>query len=112
MQFDYFAEIPVAVTICDAEGIILYMNQKSIATFQADGGAALIGKNMLDCHPGQAREKLAALLKEQKSNIYTIEKKGKHKWIQQTPWYEGGKFKGLIEFSTEIPAEIPHFIRG
>jgi transcriptional regulator with PAS, ATPase and Fis domain len=111
-QFDYFSEIPVAVTVCDQNGIILYMNKKSALTFQTDGGAALIGKNLFDCHPGQSKEKVAALLKSQKTNSYTIEKNGVHKMIQQTPWFENGEFKGLIEFSFEIPADMPHFLRG
>ncbi len=111
-QFDHFSEINVAVTVCDKEGIILYMNKKSIATFQKDGGAALIGKNLFNCHPGQSKEKLAALIKNQQANSYTIEKNGVHKMIHQTPWFENGEFKGLIEFSFEIPEEIPHFVRG
>jgi transcriptional regulator with PAS, ATPase and Fis domain len=111
-SFDYYAEMPVSVTICDAKGVILYMNQKSIATFKDDGGASLIGTSLKDCHPAPAWEKLVTLLEEQKSNTYTIEKLGKHKLIHQTPWYADGKYMGLVEFSFEIPAEMPNFIRG
>lgn len=111
-HFDYFAEIPVAITVCDKDGIILYMNEKSIATFEKEGGAALIGKNLYDCHPGSSREKLAALLNSHETNTYTIEKEGVHKMIHQTPWLENGEFKGLIEFSFVIPANPSHFIRG
>jgi hypothetical protein len=32
--------------------------------------------------------------------------------IQQTPWYECGEYRGIIEFSFEIPAEVPHFVRS
>jgi transcriptional regulator with PAS, ATPase and Fis domain len=108
----YFDELPMAVTVCDAKGMILYMNHKSIQTFSKDGGASLIGKSLLDCHPEPARQKLLALLESQAANTYTIEKNGVHKMIHQTPWFEDGKYKGLIEFSFEIPSQVPHFIRG
>ena len=111
-NFDFLSEAPMAVTVCDKKGIIVYMNRKSASTFQADGGLDLVGKSLLECHPALAREKLLTMLREQKANTYTIEKKGLHKLIHQTPWFENGKFSGLIEFSFEIPVEIPHFIRG
>ena len=34
------------------------------------------------------------------------------KLIYQTPWWkEDGSFGGLIEYSIEIPFEMPHFVR-
>lgn len=109
---DYYNELPMAVTVCDREGIVLYMNQKSIATFAKDGGADLIGKSLLDCHSESSRKKLLQLIESQSTNTYTVEKNGIRKLIHQTPWFEGGELKGLIEFSFEISAEMPHFIRG
>ena len=38
-----------AVTVCDASGIILEMNDRAAQLFAEDGGRALIGKNVLDC---------------------------------------------------------------
>jgi transcriptional regulator with PAS, ATPase and Fis domain len=108
----YFDELPIAVTICDNNGTVLYMNKKSIQTFSKDGGATLIGKSLLECHPEPARIKLMELLEDQKSNTYTIEKNGIKKMIHQTPWFENGNCMGLIEFSFEIPEKFPHFIRG
>lgn len=108
---NWIDEFPGAVTVCDGNGIILEMNQRAIETFADDGGAKLIGTNALDCHPEPARSKMAQMLKEQKSNVYTIEKKGKKKLIYQSPWYRQGKFVGLVELSLEIPFDMPHFIR-
>ena len=34
------------------------------------------------------------------------------KLIYQAPWYEGEEVSGLVEFSLEIPEEMPHYIRG
>ena len=74
-------EFPGAVTVCDPEGIILEMNQKSAENFKDDGGMELIGKNMFDCHPEPARTKTRELLEKKRLNFYTTEKKGVHKLI-------------------------------
>lgn len=104
--------IDVAVTVCDREGIIVYMNEKAAKTFSADGGKALLGKNLWDCHPEAAREKIRLLMAAGASNSYTIEKNGVKKLIQQTPWRENGELRGLVEFSLVIPLALPHFVRN
>ncbi len=105
-------EFPNSIIVCDPDGIILEMNDAAAKNYAADGGYQLIGSNMLDCHPEPARTKVKALLAEGKRNVYTIEKKGVKKFIYQSPWYRGGVYAGFVEFSIEIPAELPHFIRG
>jgi len=102
----------VAVTVCDREGIIVYMNDQSVRTFAADGGKALLGKNLWDCHPEAAREKIRRIMATGASNSYTIEKNGVKKLIHQTPWRENGELRGLVEFSLVIPLVLPHFFRG
>ena len=104
---DYMKELNVAITVCDKEGKILQMNDKSQKTTHGD----LVGQNVLDCHPEPARTKLVRLMEEHATNAYTIEKNGVKKLIYQTPWYENGEFMGLVEFSLEIPFEMPHYIR-
>ncbi len=108
----YLDEAPFAVTVCDEKGVIVYMNEKSKTTFASYGGGALVGSSLSDCHPEAARNKLLTLLKEQKSNAYTIEKNGKRKMIYQSPWYVAGAFAGLVEISLELPDELPHFRRS
>jgi transcriptional regulator with PAS, ATPase and Fis domain len=110
--FAWIQEFPGAVTVCDSDGIILAMNDKSIRTFQDSGGAALIGSNLFDCHPEPSRTRLKELLSAGRTNVYTIEKKGIKKLIYQSPWYVKGSYCGFVELSLEIPAEIPHFVRG
>lgn len=104
-------EFPAAITVCDEHGIIVAMNERAAQTFAKEGGRALIGKSVLDCHPEPARTKLAQLLQNQQKNVYTIEKNGVKKLIYQSPWYRDGKFAGLVELSLEIPFEMPHFVR-
>lgn len=107
----FFKEAGLAITVCDTEGNILDMNDKSAATFLASGGYELIGKSLMDCHPEPARTKLKDMLDNPRTNAYTIEKSGMKKLIYQTPWYENGVFKGLIELSMVIPMDMPHYVR-
>ena len=39
-----------AVVVCDLQHTILYMNPAAAAQYEAWGGAALLGKSLLDCH--------------------------------------------------------------
>ena len=105
------AELPFAITVCDTEGIILYMNDRSISTFQKYGGAEIIGTSLFLYHQGAASVKLRELLDAAAKNAYTIEKNGVRKMIYQSPWYKEGNFAGLVELSLEIPMEMAHFVR-
>ena len=104
-------EFAGAVTVCDPDGIILEMNEKAVRSFHDQGGKALIGTNMLDCHPEPARTKTRELLDSRRTNVYTIEKRGQKKLIYQAPWYQDGEYRGFIELVLEIPAGMPHFVR-
>jgi transcriptional regulator with PAS, ATPase and Fis domain len=100
-----------AVIVCDENGILLEMNERAAKNLEADGGRALLGTNVLDCHPEPARTKLAEIMAERKTNVYMIEKRGVKKLIVQAPWTRDGRFQGLVELSIEIPFEMPHFVR-
>jgi len=104
-------DFPGAVTVCDEKGTIIEMNIRSARTFAEDGGATLIGKNVLDCHPEPARTKLAEIMAGRRTNVYTIEKNGAKKLIYQAPWFRDGENRGFIELSLEVPFEMPHFAR-
>jgi transcriptional regulator with PAS, ATPase and Fis domain len=104
-------ELPFAITVCDTEAIILYMNDRSISTFEKYGGADIIGTSLFQYHHGPSADKLRELLDTETNNAYTIEKNGIKKLIYQSPWYRDGKFAGLIELSLEIPMEMAHFVR-
>ena len=104
-------EFPAAITVCNSEGVLLSMNEKAVSTFKSDGGAALIGTNLLDCHPEPARTKVEEMLKSGSPNVYTIEKAGVMKLIYQSPWFVEGKYAGFVELSLPIPELTPHFRR-
>jgi PAS domain S-box-containing protein len=103
---------PVAVTVCDTEGTILEMNQRADKSFRNQGGKNLIGSNVLDCHPKEAREKLKGLMERREANVYTVEKKGGgRRLIYQSPWYRDGEYAGFVEMILTIPEAMPHFVR-
>lgn len=104
-------EFSAAVTVTDREGKILEMNAAAVKTFEKDGGARLIGSNVLDCHPEPAKAKLRDIMENRTTNVYTIEKAGIKKLIYQAPWYQDGEYTGVVELSVEIPFEMPHFVR-
>ncbi len=108
---DWLKEINAAVTICDNQGIIVYMNEKSEQVFKNDGGKDLIGKSLFDCHPDPALTKLKKILADGSTNIYTIEKNGKKKIIYQSPWFNENVIEGMVEISYELPNEMQHFVR-
>jgi PAS domain S-box-containing protein len=109
---NWIKEFGGAITVCDADGIIIEMNDRSAKMFAKDGGFELIGKNVLDCHPEPSRSKLEQLMTERRANTYTIEKNGVKKLIHQAPWHINGEYAGFVEISFEIPSEMPHFIRS
>lgn len=111
MSLNYFNEINTAVTVCNKEGIIVYMNKKAIKTFENFGGEKLIGQSLFNCHNESSSRIIRELMDENRTNTYTIEKNGVKKLIYQTPYYENGVCEGLIEFSHELPNELIHFRR-
>lgn len=106
---DWAMEMNCAITVCDSEGKILYMNQKSRDTYRKHGN--LIGKNLMECHSERSKEIIRHLLETGGQNAYTIEKEGLRKMIYQSAWKENGTVMGLCEISIVLPEEMPHYIR-
>lgn len=102
-------ELPYAVTICDADARILYMNERSQATFASHG--YIIGHDLLSYHPPRAVEMIRKMLAEGTTNAYTISKLGQRKLIYQSPWRRNGEIAGLVELSLPLPEDLPHYDR-
>lgn len=102
-------EMNCAITVCDTDGVILYMNAKSMETYRKHGN--LIGKNLMDCHNERSKGIIRHLLETGGQNVYTIEKEGGRKLIYQSAWKERGKVMGLCEISIVLPEEMPNYIR-
>lgn len=106
---EWAEQMNCAVTVCDAEGVILYMNEKSRDTFAKHGD--LIGHNLFGCHSEASQQKIREMLATGHSNAYTITKAGQRKMIYQTPWRRDGKIAGMVEISMVIPDSMPHYNR-
>lgn len=110
-EIPWAKEFPGDITVCDADGIILEMNDGAAKAFERDGGRALLGTNLLDCHPEPSRTKVRKMLASGETNAYTVQKGGVKKLIYQVPWYENGQYRGLVEVSLALPDPLPHFDR-
>ena len=88
------------VIVSDADGKIIYMNERALAAYEKDGGRDLIGRDLLESHSEASRKKIMEIMTS-----------GKKKIIYQSPWFVDGIFRGITELSLEIPFEMPHFIR-
>ena len=111
LQMEWIEKLDGNVIVSDADGKVIYMNERAISGYEKDGGKNIIGKNLLDCHSESSRKKILEIMTTGQKNVYTIEKKGKKKIIYQSPWFNEGEFRGIVEFSLEIPCEMPHYIR-
>lgn len=107
---DWAREMDCAITVCDANANIIYMNDASrrINSPEAD----IIGHNLRQYHPPRAIEIIDRLLREGGYNAYTISKRGQRKMIYQAAWRQGGQIAGLVEISMVIPEELPHYVRS
>lgn len=106
-EYLWAEELDCAVTVCDTEGIVLYQNVRS-----REVNGDVCGQSLIPCHNAHSREMIRRLLDEGGTNVYTIEKRGVHKMIYQTAWRVEGEVRGLVEFSMEIPAAMPHYVRS
>ena len=112
-SFDWIEHYPLAVDICDLDGVIIAMNRLAAENFKPWGGTALLGKSVFDCHPEAANATIRRMLKEESANTYYTVSKGLRKLVHQCPWYDSsGKFAGLVETIIPLPPEVPTFQRG
>ena len=106
---DWVKAIGCAVTICDTDGRILYMNDRARLTYIKHGN--LIGHNLFACHNERSQAIIRRLLENGGTNTYTVTKNGIQKLIFQTAWRRDGQVAGLAEISSPLPADMPHYDR-
>jgi len=98
-------ELPLAVTVTDVNGTVIYLNQRATTNF----GAETLGANIFECHPEPSKSLVKKMYAEEIVNTYTITtKSGKQQLIHQTPWYHQKQFAGFIEFAIDLPDPLPH----
>ncbi|MDY3858888.1 MAG: PAS domain-containing protein [Muribaculaceae bacterium] len=107
---DWARDMNCAVTVCDENCRIIYMNDRSREVFAKHGD--LIGQNLLECHNERSCAIIRRLLETGGFNVYSIEKNGIRKIIYQTAWRrDDGRVGGLVEISMPVPDEMPHYVR-
>jgi hypothetical protein len=97
--------------VCDRKYKILYMNAKAAKDHADDGGRALIGTDLMDCHPPAAQAKLREVLASGRPNVYTTQETRKKKLVYQCQWKNGGRVGGVAQFVIELPRDVPHHAR-
>ena len=110
MEFDWAEQLHCAVTVCDTEGVVIYMNERSRETFNRDG-KSMVGQNLFPCHKERSQQMIRKMMETDTTNAYTISKNGLRKMIYQSPWKKDGKVAGMVEISMVIPEEMPHYQR-
>jgi transcriptional regulator with PAS, ATPase and Fis domain len=110
-RHDWIDEFPAAITVCDSAGLILELNKEAVESFRTQGGKKLLGSNLIDCHPEAARRKLMRLMKKHQTNVYTVTRGSSRKIVLQAPWYKRKRYRGFVEVSLKIHAEIPNIKR-
>jgi PAS domain-containing protein len=103
--------VPYALTVCDNDGVVIWMNDAAARHYARFGGKDRIGRSMLDCHPEPARKIVQRMLAEPGVNVYTIEKAGRRTLVYQTTWYADGEPGGLVEALLDLPDSFPHHVR-
>jgi PAS domain S-box-containing protein len=106
-SLNYFNEIQNPITVCDINGIIVYMNKAAEKMLEKYDSKNLVGKSLYDCHNPQSNEIIKRLISNEESNSYFTLKNGVKKFVHQTPWYVDGKMNGLIEIVTVLPENTP-----
>jgi transcriptional regulator with PAS, ATPase and Fis domain len=72
-QFNWADDIEGAVTVCDKEGNILYMNKRSRETFSKQG-ASMVGQNLMPCHNEHSQAIIRDMIENNHPHCYTISK--------------------------------------
>lgn len=92
-----------AIVLCDLQHTIVYMNPAAVARYANRGGAALVGKSLLDCHNAESNaiiEKVVAWFAADKSHnlIYTYRNVKENKDVYMVALRDGdGALIGYYE---------------
>jgi len=96
--------------VCDRKYKILYMNDKAAKDHADDGGRALVGTDLMECHPPDAQAKLREVLTSGRPNVYTTGKRGRKKLVYQCQWKKGRWVGGVVQLVIELPRDMPNHV--
>jgi PAS domain-containing protein len=108
---EWWESLPYSVMVCDRRFRLLYMNEKGSELTSKDGGRALVGTNILRCHPPKAQRRLRKILASGRPFVYTVTEKGRTKMTYEAVWRRDGRIEGLVEIHMLLPQRMPHRVR-
>mgnify|MGYP002529135298 CR=1 FL=1 len=91
-----------SIVICNLEHEIIYMNPAAAENYAGRGGKKLIGKNLLDCHNNESKEKIIKVVewfaKSAGNNIiYTYHSDTQNKDVYMIALRDGDELIGYYE---------------
>lgn len=112
-----------AIVLCDLSHTIVYMNPAAKVNYSKYGGAALIGKSLLDCHNARSVEKIRQVVEwfnasADHNMIYTFHNEKQNKDVYMVALRaEDGQLIGYYERheyrikETALPYDFSHSLR-
>lgn len=103
-----------SIVICNLEHEIIYMNQAAIDHYEKRGGGELIGKNLLECHNQESKEKIQQVIDwfssdEAHNIVYTFHNDKQNKDVYMVALREEGELIGYYEKHEYRNAETMKF---
>ena len=95
-----FEGLRAAVTIADQDFQIRFMNDRAIEFYAEDGGAELVGRNLLDCHRDEHKPVIRAAYARYRAGDLTPTR------------YHAQKEDGALESVVHIPLMVEGQFRG
>ena len=97
-----FDGLRASVTIADQDFRIRFMNDRSIAFYAEDGGAELVGKNLLDCHNAEQ----GTVIRDAYARYRAQKEDGAPESIVHIPLMVEGQFRGIAELIWKERADL------
>ncbi len=102
--------VSFSVVVCDPQGICLFANEHARSLFAKLGVTVEAGKNLVDCHKGQAQGSFLDFLANPRLATYTIDKGGQRLLVRREPFYEAGQCVGIVQLGFVFPENLPHVV--
>jgi PAS domain-containing protein len=98
------------IVIADENIDIAYMNEAAIRHYEKDGGAALIGRSLLDCHNPESGREIKEMYEafasgDLQARQWLLAKDGYARRVIVMPIMRDGQVKGCLELVVEEPLQ-------
>lgn len=107
-----FSGLRAGVTLADATGRIVFLNDRAIAHYKDRGGKRLVGTNLNDCHNPASQAKIRELYARHRAGDLTPTRyhedkgNGSAKGIVLIPIVVDGQFRGIAELTWDERPEL------